>query len=65
VQYVDFLDTNMDGERYDKMLPSVADLCEQFHMDPETAFLFYRPAFAHRIKVSLRETSAAGQDSRG
>ena len=54
LQYSDFLGGNIDGESYNRMFPPVADLCEQYHLEPRAAFVFSRPAFAARVKVRHR-----------
>ena len=57
LQYSDFLGGNIDGESYNRMFPPVADLCEQYHLEPRAAFVFSRPAFAARVKVRGRRAA--------
>ncbi|CAA6659375.1 unnamed protein product [Spirodela intermedia] len=43
LQYVDFLSGAVTPGAYAQMIPSLSDLVHKYHLDPEVAFLIYRP----------------------
>ncbi|KAM7255281.1 hypothetical protein ACFE04_020522 [Oxalis oulophora] len=43
LQYVEFLSTAVTPTSYAQLIPSLNDLIHLYHIDPEAAFLIYRP----------------------
>ncbi|XP_078433738.1 THO2 [Wolffia australiana] len=43
LQFVDFLSGAISPSGFAQMIPSLSDLVHQYHLDPEVAFLIYRP----------------------
>ena len=42
IQYTEFLETNISRENYASMLPSILELIQKYHLEPETAFYVSR-----------------------
>ncbi|ORX63643.1 hypothetical protein BCR32DRAFT_287619, partial [Anaeromyces robustus] len=58
IQYAEFLMANIDKHNYSKYIPSIKELCNNYYIDPETAFYIIRPKLNYLMrKAEQRESS--------
>ena len=67
VEYVTFLTTHLSTSEYKSLIPSLRELCNEFHLPAEAAFFLLRPTFAIAIEAATAtaaaETAAAQSSS--
>jgi len=60
MQYAEFLMANTDKHSYSKSIPSIKELCNNYYIDPETAFYIIRPKLNYLMrKAEQRESSSS------
>ncbi|PHH81224.1 hypothetical protein CDD82_1238 [Ophiocordyceps australis] len=49
IQYLDFLWSSLDADKFDLIIPSIPVLMRSYGLDPNLAFLIGRPSLAHHM----------------
>ncbi|PHH66080.1 hypothetical protein CDD81_605 [Ophiocordyceps australis] len=49
IQYLDFLWSSLDADKFDLIIPSIPVLMRSYGLDPSLAFLIGRPSLAHHM----------------
>lgn len=50
IQYLEFLTSSLEPKDFDRLIPSVDELCSLYNLEPSVAFLIARPKITFKIK---------------
>jgi THO complex subunit 2 len=50
LQYHDFVISNLDILSFEKLLPPIEELVEDYGIEPSVAFYLWRPVLAHKVR---------------